>query len=62
MYHFSVAADYRDADGELIKLGTFHGYESGLMVSMRGDVGRAFAATAEDAFRQALEKLAELQA
>lgn len=62
LYQFSVAASYRNADGELVRLGTYHGYESGIAVSMLGDVGRAYADAAEDAFRQALKKLAELQA
>ncbi|MFL3659928.1 MAG: hypothetical protein ACJ07L_17995 [Opitutales bacterium] len=48
---------FYDADGKEIKLGVFHGYRSGIDVSMRGDIADHFAETAEDAFEQAFKKM-----
>ncbi|WP_309026486.1 hypothetical protein [Pelagicoccus enzymogenes] len=57
MYQFSVAANYWNADGEKTALGTFHGMRSSIAVFNGWDVGKQFAGSAEDAFRDALRKL-----
>ena len=57
MYEITVSATYYDADGKEIKLGVFHGYRSGIDISMHGDIADHFTDTAEDAFGQALKKL-----
>ena len=60
MYEITVSATYYDADGKKIKLGVFHGYRSGIDISMRGDIAEDFADTAEDAFEQAFKKLRKI--
>lgn len=60
MYEITISATYYNADGKEIKLGVFHGYRSGIDVSMRGDIADHFADTAEDAFEQALKKMRKM--
>lgn len=57
MYQFSVVADYWNADGEKLSLGTFHGMRTSIVVLNRWDVGEQFVGSAEDAFRDALRTL-----
>ncbi len=56
-YECTVQAQYRDADGEVVNLGTFHGTESGIGAMTRYDVADLFESSAEEAFRQALAAL-----
>lgn len=58
-YQCTVTATYRTLDGERINLGTFFGRKSGIAVLTGWEVGEAFEEVAEEAFSQALEKLAE---
>lgn len=61
-YEFTVAANYWNADGEKVSLGTSHGTRLGLAVSGAWHAGDQFSASAEDAFRDSLRKYKEIVA
>lgn len=56
-YRFSAKAEYVDPDGSIHPLGIFAGYESGISVTTKYDVGARFSEVAEKAINEALAAL-----
>ena len=60
MVEFAVRARYFDHDGKSLDLGTFYGYRSGLIYAGRIDGGLIYVDAAQDAIKQAFDKLEKL--
>ena len=62
MYEFTASARYHTLHGEEINLGVIHGLRSGIDVMTGWDVGDHFMEAAQDAFSEALKRLAKKSA